>query len=456
MPNSSRFTRRDAGELMLGALASVFQANAQTDRPPNFVFIFADDLGYGDLGCYGSDRNQTPRLDRMAAEGVRFTDFYVAAPLCAPSRGSLLTGRYPFRNGLPSNPAPDAGLNDLGLPPSEVTIAEALKEKGYRSACIGKWHLGHTEKYLPKNQGFDRYYGILYSNDMRPVQIVRDDRVVEYPVPQSEITKQYTKEACDFIEQNRSNPFFLYVPHAMPHKPLAASEDFYRGGDARSLYADVMRELDWSAGQILDKLTALGLDRNTLVMFASDNGPWFGGSTHGLRGMKGSTWEGGARVPFIARWPGRIAERRVSPQVCASVDIFPTLCRYAGISAPSDRLLDGVEITGLLEGDNVARSKPEVLIVSNGRPMAIRSGRWKLHVRTPAPGFDYMEDASKWIDPRGPDGVTLLAPAEQARPNDYPGVRTGSAPKDMMLFDLQTDPSEQKDVADSHPASFDS
>jgi N-acetylgalactosamine-6-sulfatase len=212
-----------------------------------------------------------------------------------------------------------------------------------------------------------------------------------------------------------------------------------------------MRELDWSVGQILDKLAAAGLEQNTLVMFASDNGPWFGGSTHGLRGMKGSTWEGGARVPFIARWPGRIPAGRVSPQVCATVDIFPTLCKYAGAPLPSDRVLDGVDISNLLERDNVTRSKPEVFMVSDGRLMAIRSGRWKLHVRTPAPGFAYMEDVSKWIDPRGPDGVTILAPVEQARPNDYPGVRTGVAPKDMMLFDLQNDASEQKDVSDSHP-----
>jgi uncharacterized sulfatase len=386
----------------------------------------------------------------MAFEGVRFTNFYVASPLCA-SRGALLTGRYPFRNGLASNPAPDTGINDLGLPASELTIAETLKRRGYRSACIGKWHLGHTEKFLPTRQGFDRYYGILYSDDMRPVQILRDDRVVQYPVPQSRITVQYTNEALSFIDENRRNPFFLYVPHAMPHKPLAASDDFYRGGNARSLYADVMNELDWSVGQILDKLAATGLDRNTLVMFASDNGPWFGGSTNGLRGMKGSSWEGGVRVPFIARWPGRIPHGRVSPQVCASVDIFPTLSKYASVPLPADRISDGVEITQLLERDHVPRSKPEVVVIADGRLMAIRSGRWKLHVRKPAPGFAYQPDASKWVDPRGPDGVTLLAPAEQARPDDYPGVRTGVAAREMLLFDLQTDPAEQQDVSGDHP-----
>jgi uncharacterized sulfatase len=352
---------------------------------------------------------------------------------------------------LATNPAPDAGINAIGLPAAEITIAEALRTRGYRSICIGKWHLGHTEQYLPHTQGFDEYFGILYSNDMRPVQLVRDAKVVEYPVPQSELTKKYTAEACNFIERNRSRPFFLYLPHAMPHKPLAASDEFYTGGNARKLYAEVIRELDWSVGEILKKITSAGLDRDTLVIFTSDNGATFGGSTGGLRGMKASTWEGGVRVPFIARFPGRIQRGRANPEVCASVDLFPTLCRYAGISPPAGLFIDGADISGVLERNGVARPKAEVFIVADGRLMAVRSGRWKLHVRTPAPGFAYLEDASRWVDPRGPDGVTILAPYQQARPDDYPGVRTGVAGKEMLLFNLEADPSEQSDVSDSHP-----
>jgi uncharacterized sulfatase len=219
-------------------------AHAQSKRRPNFIVILADDLGYGDLACYGSRTNQTPNLDRMASEGIRFTDFYVPMPFCAPSRASLLTGRYPFRNGVVGNPAPDAGINDIGLPTTEVTIPEALKPLGYKSICIGKWHLGHRPDLMPRKQGFDEYYGILYSNDMRPVQIVHNETVAQYPVAQSNLTQDYTRRATDFLDKNRNNPFLLYLPHAMPHKPLAASEEFYTPHTPDDLYADVIRELD--------------------------------------------------------------------------------------------------------------------------------------------------------------------------------------------------------------------
>lgn len=433
-----------------GALAGT-AAVAQT-RKPNFVIIFADDLGYGDLACYGSKTNQTPHLDRMAAEGVRFTDFYVPMPFCAPSRASLLTGRYPFRH-VVNNPAPDSGINDVGLPPSEITLAEALKPLGYASICIGKWHLGHKPEFLPRKQGFDEYYGILYSNDMRPVQLVYNEEVAKYPVVQSDLTKDYTRRALDFIDRNREKPFLLYLPHAMPHKPLAASEDFYTPNTPGNLYADVIRELDWSVGQILGKLRDTGLDSNTLVLFLSDNGPWFGGSTNGLRGMKGATYDGGVRVPLIARWPGRIPGGRVNKEVCASIDLFPTLCKLAGAQVPEDRPIDGRDIYPLLSSDT-AKSPHEAIFVMGGPELkAVRSGKWKLHVRTPVPGFQYLDDqaAAKWVDPRGPDGVTLIAQYEQSRPNQYPGVRTGTADKPMMLFDLEQDPSEQTDVADRNP-----
>lgn len=426
---------------------------AQPRRPPNFIVIFADDLGYGDLACYGSKTNETPNLDRMAREGVRFTDFYVPMPFCAPSRATLLTGRYPFRHGVVGNPAPDSGINDVGLPPSETTIAEVLKQLGYATICIGKWHLGHKPELMPRKQGFDEYYGILYSNDMRPVQIVHNERVAQYPVLQSNLTRDYTKHATDFLERNREKPFFLYLPHAMPHKPLAASEEFYTPHTPDDLYADVIRELDWSVGRVLAKVKELGLEDNTLVLFASDNGPWFGGSTAGLRGMKGATWDGGIRVPLIARWPGHIPPGRASKEVCASIDLFPTLSNLAGAKAPPNVTIDGRDIFPLMSSD-LARSPHEAIFAMSGPQLhVVRSGKWKLHVRTPAPGFQAMDAAAaaKWIDPRGPDGVTLIAQFEQARPNQYPGVLTGDAGKPLMLFDLEADPSEQHDVAANHP-----
>ncbi|MBI3279624.1 MAG: sulfatase [Acidobacteria bacterium] len=434
----------------VGALAGAAAARGQQGRKPNFVMIFADDLGYGDVGCYGN-KYQTPNLDRMAAEGVRFTDFYVPMPFCAPSRAALLTGRYPFRCGMTSNPAPDGGINDLGLAASEITIAEMLKPLGYSTMAIGKWHLGHTPRFLPRTQGFDEYYGILYSNDMRPVQIVHNERVAQYPVVQANLTRDYTRHAVDFIERNRERPFFLYLPHAMPHKPLAASDDFYKPGTAENLYGSVIRELDWGIGRILSKLRELNLERDTLVLFASDNGPWFGGSTAGLRGMKGSTFDGGIRVPLIARWPGRIPAGRVCREIATSVDIFPTIGKLAGGKLPGDRILDGLDIFPLMSGES-AKTPHEAIFAMGGNELrVVRSGKWKLHVRVPTPGQTYTGDPAKWVDPRAPDGVTLIAPWEQARPDLYPGVRTGDPAREMMLFDLEADRSEQHDVAAQHP-----
>ena len=422
-------------------------------RPPNFVIIYADDLGYGDLSCYGARAHKTPRLDRMATEGVRFTDFYVPTPYCAPSRSSLLTGRYPFRSGMVFNPAPDAGINGVGLPAAEISIAEALKPKGYRSICIGKWHLGHTEKFLPRTQGFDEYYGILYSNDMRPVQIVHNERVAEYPVLQSKLTREYTDRAIRFVEQNRNNPFFVYLPHAMPHKPLAASEDFYTSKTPGDLYSDVIRELDYNVGRLLDSLERLQLDQNTLVIFASDNGPWFGGETGGLRGMKASSWEGGIRVPMIARWPGRISAGRTCREMAGVIDVLPTLCTLAGTSIPQDRTIDGRDIFPLMSADGAKTPHEALYSMSAADLVTVRSGKWKLHARKPAPGFQYLDDAAaaKWVDARGPDGVTLIGQPEQSRPNQYPGVRTGAEAKEMMLFDLESDRSRAKRCRRSEP-----
>ena len=420
---------------------------------PNFVVIFADDLGYGDLSSFGGTAHRTPHLDRMAREGIRFTDFYVPMPFCGPSRATILTGRYPFRHTLVSNPSPDAGKNDIGLPTEEVTIAEALKPLGYATAAIGKWHLGHVSRYLPRNQGFDSYYGILYSNDMRPVQLVENERVVEYPVVQAKLTKEYTRRSLEFIERNRERPFFLYLPHAMPHKPLAASDDFYTPETPDDLYSDAVRELDWSVGQILERLQELGLAQNTLVFFTSDNGPTFGGSTAGLRGMKGSTYDGGIRVPAIAWWPGRIPPGQATGEIAASVDVFPTIVETAGAKLPAGRKIDGANLLPLMTGKTDKGPHEAVFAMGGGNLRVVRSGRWKLHARLPRAGFRCLspQEAADWVDPRGPDGVTILAQFEQARPDRCPGVVTGPEPAAGQLFDLSSDRAEQTDVAAQHP-----
>jgi len=449
-------SRRDFLGLMAGGIAVSMLTNRPgcggTQKKPNFVLIFADDLGYGDISGFGLKESsiQTPNLDRMAAEGAKLTRFYVPTPYCAPSRATILTGRYPFRNGVVHNPTPDMGINEVGLPDSEITIAEALKDAGYASICIGKWHLGHTLKFLPRRQGFDEYYGILYSNDMRPVQLVENENVVEYPVVQATLTKRYTERALDFIERSAKagRPFFLYLPHAMPHKPLAASEDFYTPETPNDLYADVIRELDFSIGRVFQKLKQLGLDNDTLVIFTSDNGPWYGGSTGGLRGMKAKTWEGGLRVPMIARWPGKIPAGVVNNSLAGTTDILPTILKAAGVDVPEDRVIDGRDIRPLLTSAE-AKSPHEALFAMQGTYlMTVRSGKWKLHVRSPGPEPKRGDD---WVDPRGPDGVTILAPYEQARPSAYPGANAGDGPKDMMLFNIEADPAEQHDLSKQHP-----
>ncbi len=424
------------------------------DRP-NIVLIFADDLGYGDVGCFNPNGPfETPSLDRMAREGARLTSFYVPTPYCAPSRGTILTGRYPFRHTVVRNPAPDAGQSNFGLPQAEITIAEILKSAGYATAAFGKWHLGHKPQWLPRTQGFDDYFGILYSNDMFPVQLVENESVLEYPVPQSTLTRRYTERAMQFIDRHQHEPFFVYLPHAMPHKPLAASDDYYTPHTRDDLYADVIRELDANVGRLLDKLQQLSLDEKTLVIFTSDNGPWYGGSTAGLRGMKGKTWEGGLRVPMIARMPGVIPSGVTNPAPAGTIDILPTICQLVGAAQPDDRVIDGRDIMPLMK-DSAAPSPHAAIFGMQGNRLAtIRAGKWKLHVRSPGPQrFSSLsdEELAQWIDPRGPDGVTILAPYEQAKPTQHPGLTAGDGPKSMMLFDLEVDPGEQRDVANQHP-----
>ncbi len=439
----------------LKLLSSVLVSPAAAADRPNIVLIFADDLGYGDVGCFDSDCPfDTPNLDRMASEGTRLTSFYVPTPYCAPSRGTILTGRYPFRHTMVRNPAPDSGHSNFGLPQSEITIAELLKSAGYATAAYGKWHLGHKRQWLPRTQGFDEYYGILYSNDMFPVQLVHNEAVVEYPVVQAKLTDDYTTRTLQFIEKNKDQPFFIYLPHAMPHKPLAASDHFYTPATRDNLYADVIAELDDSVGRVLKKLKQLSLDEKTLVIFTSDNGPWYGGSTGGLRGMKGKTWEGGLRVPMIARMPGVIPSGGVNKNPAATIDILPTLCKLANVEQPADRVIDGRDIMPML-ADHQSASPHDAIFGMQGRSLAcIRSGKWKLHVRSPGPlRFSNLsaDELANWVDPRGPDGVILLAPYEQPRPTQHPGLTTGDDPKGMMLFDLDADRGEQHDLANKHP-----
>jgi uncharacterized sulfatase len=285
---------------------------------------------------------------------------------------------------------------------------------------------------------------------MRPVQLIENEKVVEYPVIQATLTKRYTQRALDFIERcsKRKRPFFLYLPHAMPHKPLAASEDFYTPETPDDLYADVIRELDFSVGQILDKLKQLDLDDNTFVIFTSDNGPWYGGSTGGLRGMKAKTWEGGLRVPMIARWPGKIPAGIVNKSLAGTIDVFPTILKAAGVKVPGDRIIDGKDIWPLLTSARAAGSHESIFGMHGTNLATVRSDKWRLHVRSPGRPPKRGDD---WIDPRGPDGVTIIAPYEQARPGAYPGSIAGDDPKNMMLFDIEADPAEKQDVSKQHP-----
>ena len=426
---------------------------AASATPPNVIVILADDLGYGDLSAYGQTKYLTPHLDRMAAEGARLTQFHTPAPFCAPTRASLLTGRYPFRCGMVANPAPDGGqaAHELHLPAGEVLLPEVFKQSGYRTGMVGKWHLGHFEKrWLPTQRGFDEYFGIPYSNDMRPVALFEGDTQVEYPVIQANLTKRCTERALAFLEKNRQHPFFLYFAQAMPHKPLAASEAFYQKSGA-GLYGDVMTELDWSVGQVLAKLRELKLDEQTLVIFTSDNGAWFGGSNGGLRGMKGSSYEGGYRVPMIARWPGQIPAGQTIAELSVMMDVFVTALAAANLTPPKNVTLDGRNLLPVLTAQ--ARSPHEVILGAQGPKLAtVRDAQWKLHVIAPRDGFLALQkSAQPWVDPRKPDGVTILAPFEQSQPTEHPGLTTGDAPKAMQLFDLVNDPGEQRDVAGQHP-----
>ena len=419
---------------------------AAAPRPqPNLIIILADDLGYGDLGCYGHPSIRTPNLDRMAAEGMRFTDFYAAAEVCTPSRAALLTGRYPIRSGMCHDRyrvlrRVSAG----GLPAPEITLAEGLKTRGYATACVGKWHLGNYANdpaHHPRRHGFDFYLGLPHSNDMNPTPdapkgaparldqraewwaapLYRNEQLIECPADQTTLTRRYTAEAVQFIRAHKTSPFFLYLPHSFPHVPLFASDRFSRRS-GRGLYGDVVEELDWSVGQVLETLRQEGLAENTLVFFTSDNGPWLtqgeaGGSAGLLRDGKGSTWEGGMREPGIAWWPGRVQAGTVNHELACTMDLFPTYLTLAGAEIPTDRVVDGVDLAPLLFGTGPGRR--ESFFYYRGTQLyAVRQGAFKAH---------YVTQAAY-----GPD---------QPLRHDPP-----------QLFHLGHDPSERFNIATNHPA----
>lgn len=420
-------------------------------QPPNVVLIFADDLGYGDLSCYGQTAYQTPRIDELAKEGVRATEFYVPVPYCAPSRGALLTGRVPLRNGLYRNPHPDLEeVHDrVGLNPEEITLAEVYQENGYATAAFGKWHLGHRPQFYPTRHGFDHYYGILYSNDMLPVQIMENETVAVASVDQRTLTRDYTIKSVEFIRKNRDRPFFLYLPHPMPHKPLAASNAFYTPETPDDLYADVIRELDWSVGEIVDTLESEGLLESTIIVFTSDNGPFYGGSTGGLRGMKGTSWDGGLKVPFVIRYPKALPEGTTVSTPLWSLDIFPTLLALCGLNPPEGRHLDGMDITNVLDG--AAVDDRPVFSFHDQRFTSIRYGDWKLYLDAPR-ALSARDLNPNWVDPRGPDGVSIIAQMEQPNNDQYPGLKPPvERPTNRPLFNVVQDPGEAVDLANQKP-----
>jgi arylsulfatase A-like enzyme len=413
----------------IGAFALAMPAQAADPaRPPNIIFILADDQGWADIGCYGAKGFTTPNLDRMAKEGIRFTDFYVAQPVCSASRTALLTGCYPNRLGILGalNPKSKNGISD-----QEKTLAQVLKPKGYATAIYGKWHLGHHPQFLPTRHGFDDYFGIPYSNDMQPHPLLDGEKTVDEKPDLSTLTTRYTERAVQFIEKNRDRPFFLYVPHTMPHVPLAVSSKF-KGKSEQGLYGDVIMELDWSVGQILDAVKKHGLDEQTLVMYSSDNGPWLSygnhaGSANGLREGKITTWEGGVREPFIARWPGKIPPGTVCREPAMTIDILPTVAKLAGAELPPNKI-DGLDIGPLLLGKADAKSPHEAFYFYWGRELqAVRSGKWKLHFPHKYPTLAGQ--------PAGKDGKA---------------TKYTTAETPLGLYDLEKDPGETTNLAEKH------
>ena len=426
-----------AGVLPHGVRAA---AKPQAKDLPNIVIIFADDQGYQDVGCFGSPKIKTPNLDRMAKEGMRFTDFYVAQPVCGASRAALLTGCYPNRIGMLGAPSHRAMH---GIHPNEMLIPELVKQKGYATAMYGKWHLGHRPESLPPSHGFDDYFGLPYSNDMwpfhptagrnyPPLPLIEGTKTIRTNPDQTQLTTWYTERGVKFIRANKDRPFFLYIAHNMPHVPLFVSTK-HKGKSARGLYGDVIEEIDWCVGQVLATLKECGLDEKTLVVFTSDNGPWLSYGDHGgcalpLREGKGTTWDGGVREPTIMRWPDRIPAGSVCKEPAMTIDILPTIAGLIGGKLP-DHTIDGKDIWPLLTGTPGATSPHDALYFYWGKHLqAVRMGKWKLHFP-----HAYRTMAGK---PGGTGG----------KPTAYSQAKT-----DLVLYDLEADIGETTDVKDKHP-----
>ncbi len=437
--------------LSLGAFAA--------ERPPNVVLIVADDLGYADVGCYGATDIRTPNLDRLAKEGTRFTSFCVAQPVCTASRAALMSGCYPNRIGL------SGALNHTsttGIHPDEALLPELCRAKGYATAHYGKWHLGTRPVFFPTRNGFDEWAGLPYSNDNGPLHpIVRgipalpfyeNDKVVERDPDQALFTKRFTEKAVGFINANKAKPFFLYVPHVMPHVPIFASDKFI-GKSARGLYGDVVEELDWSVGEILKAIKAADLDEDTLVFFMSDNGPFLSYGTHAgnakpYREGKLTAFEGGVRVPFLARWPGKVPPGRVCADLMTGLDLLPTVAKLIGADLPAKKI-DGVDLSPLLRGVKGATGRQSFAYFSGAELHAVRSGKWKLHF------------AHEYLTVNGPPG-TDGKPANFAKMKPDSITESGIkgiasrhgykvAKLAQSLFDLTADPGETTDVAAKHP-----
>ncbi len=430
-------------------VASTLQA---AERPPNIVFIFVDDQGYYDLGCYGATEIKTPRIDAMANAGTRFTDYYAAAPICSPSRAGLLTGCYPRRVGNAT--WVHRADSPSGIHPDELTIAELFKANGYATACIGKWHLGDQDPYRPDQRGFDRYFGIPYSNDMnhpdnkgKPkvssddlwrdqesavtlwnTPLIKNEKIVELPVDQRTVTRRYTDHAIDFIKKNKEKPFFVYLPHSMPHIPLYVPGDVY-DPDPQNAYTCVIEHIDAEVGRVMNTIRELELSENTYVIYTSDNGPWLqfknhGGSAGPLREGKGTTFEGGQRVPCVMWGPGRVPAGTECGELLGTIDMLPTIAALTSTPLPNDRKIDGLDVSALIHGESETSPRDEfVHYTSQGQLEGLRQGKWKLLVKKPRRR-------------RG-----------QANAN---GRAQGQAPQ-IMLFDLSKDVGEQNNVREANP-----
>jgi len=443
---------------LIFALLAIASGTAQPARP-NIVFIFADDLGYGDLGCYGAKDIQTTHIDRLAREGTRFTSFHVAQAVCTASRAALLTGCYANRVGMAGalNHTSNTGLN-----PGEKLLSELLKAQGYATAIYGKWHLGHRAPFLPTRRGFDEWFGIPYSNDNGPLHpttrgipslpLYENEKVVELDPDQSQFTRRITERAVSFIERNKDKPFFLYVPHIMPHVPIFASAKF-KGTSGRGLYGDVVQELDWSVGEIMAALRQHGLDERTLMVFTSDNGPFLSygehaGSAGPLREGKLTAFGGGVDVPCLMRWPGRVPASRVTDELVTTMDLFVSFARLTGSPLPTTKI-DGMDLTPFLLGEKGAKGRDAFWFYSGEELQAVRVGYWKLHLPheyltvAAAPGRGGKP--SNWENMR-PLSIEVSGIRGIASRHGYRVEKIG-----LALYDLKRDPGETRDLASAHP-----